>query len=153
MSWIAENHQLIAALTSIGMLVVWITYLQLFLASYRRQRKATILIRLGQGGGLDAHCLVTNMSAEPIYLHTLVAQLDGPDGPLACPITEFDGEDPAAVHERMAQVLDECLDQIAEIQGLFVDVVEELVDLTFRKILPAGDQSVGEPGDRGERRS
>ena len=96
MSWIAENHQLIAALTSIGMLVVWITYLQLFLASYRRQRKATILIRLGQGRGLDAHCLVTNMSAEPIYLHTLVAQLDGPDGPLSCPITELDGEDPGA---------------------------------------------------------
>ena len=96
MSWILENHQLIAALTSLGMLVVWITYLQLFLASHRRQRKATILIRLGQGRGLDAHCLVTNMSAEPIYLHTLVARLDGPAGPLACPITELDGEDQAA---------------------------------------------------------
>lgn len=93
MTWILENHQLIAALTSMGMLVVWITYLQLFLASYRRQRKATILIRLGQGRGLDAHCLVTNMSAEPIYLHTLVARLDGPGGTMACPITELDGED------------------------------------------------------------
>lgn len=94
MSWILEHHQLIAALTSMGMLVVWITYLQIFLASYRRQRKATILIRLGQGRGLDAHCLVTNMSAEPIYIHAVIAKLEGPAGELACPITELDGEDP-----------------------------------------------------------
>lgn len=93
MEWITEHRELISLFINIGMLVVWITYLQVFLAGFRRQRKATILVTVGQGSGLDAHCLVTNMSAEPIYIHALVATLEGPDGAMTCPITELDGEE------------------------------------------------------------
>ena len=59
MNWIAEHSDLINVLSNIGMLVVWITYLQVFLAGYKRQRKATILINRGGGKGFGAHCLVT----------------------------------------------------------------------------------------------
>lgn len=90
MDWITEHSDLINVMSNVGMLVVWITYLQVFLAGYRRQKKATILINRGGGGGLDAHCLVTNMSAEAIYVHTLIARLKGPSGTIACPITEPD---------------------------------------------------------------
>ncbi|WP_108460441.1 hypothetical protein [Devosia naphthalenivorans] len=90
MNWIAEHSDLINVLSNIGMLVVWITYLQVFLAGYKRQRKATILINRGGGKGLGAHCLVTNMSAGPIYIHTLIARLEGPDETIACPVTEPD---------------------------------------------------------------
>ncbi|MCE7032922.1 hypothetical protein LY625_09910 [Lysobacter sp. GX 14042] len=93
MSWLIEHRQLITLLVNVGMLVVWITYLQVFLAGFRRQRKPTILINVGQNRGLDAHCLVTNMSAEPIYIHALVAILEGPGGVVTCPVTELDGED------------------------------------------------------------
>src|SRR5690606_34596270 len=80
MDWITEHSDLINVMSNVGMLVVWITYLQVFLAGYRRQKKATILINRGGGGGLEAHCLVTNMSAEAIYVHTLIARLKGPSG-------------------------------------------------------------------------
>lgn len=92
MQWILEHRELISLLVTVGTLVVWVVYLQVFLASYRRQRKPTILINLGQGRGLDAHCLVTNMSAEAIYIHALIARIEGPDGTLACSITELDNE-------------------------------------------------------------
>lgn len=92
MQWILEHRELISLLVTVGTLVVWIVYLQVFLASYRRQRKPTILINLGQGRGLDAHCLVTNMSAEAIYIHALIARIEGPEDMLVCSITELDNE-------------------------------------------------------------
>ncbi|SKA12631.1 hypothetical protein [Novilysobacter spongiicola] len=92
MQWILEHRESISLLVTVGTLVVWIVYLQVFLASYRRQRKPTILINLGQGRGLDAHCLVTNMSAEAIYIHALIARIEGPEGVLVCSITELDNE-------------------------------------------------------------
>ena len=88
--WIAEHGDLLNVLANVGMLVVWVTYLQVFLAGYQRQKKATILINLGSGKGLQAHCLVANMSAGPIYIHALIAKLDGPAGTIACPVTEPD---------------------------------------------------------------
>ncbi len=90
MTWIAEHSELINLLINIGMLVVWVAYLQVFLAGYKRHRKAKILINPGGGKGLEARCLVTNMSAEPIYIHALLARLDGPSGTMTFPVTEPD---------------------------------------------------------------
>lgn len=90
--WIVANHELASLLVSLGTLLVWVTYLQVFLASYRRQRTGTILITLGQGSGLDGHCLVTNMSAEPVYILALIAHVEGPDGVRSRPITELESE-------------------------------------------------------------
>ncbi len=92
MAWLIEHQRLISLLVNVGMLIVWIVYLQVFSAGFRRQRKATILITVGQDQGLDAHCLVTNMSAEPIYIHTVFATLRWPDGEATCPVTELGGE-------------------------------------------------------------
>ncbi|HEV7344343.1 MAG TPA: hypothetical protein VGN60_01740 [Devosia sp.] len=90
MSWIVEHRDLITVLTNLGMLLIWMAYLQVFLAGYKKQKKATILIDVGGGKGLDARCLITNMSAEAVYIHTLVATIDSPDGAVACPVTEPD---------------------------------------------------------------
>lgn len=89
MDWIAANSELLNVAANVGMLVVWITYLQVFLAGYNRQKKAKILINLGGGTGLQAHCLVTNMSAEPVYIHTLTAELRYPDGSISARVTEM----------------------------------------------------------------
>lgn len=92
MAWLIEHRQLISIFIDVGMLLVWITYLQIFSAGFRRQRKATILINVGQSQGLDTHCLVTNMSAEPIYIHTVFATLGWRGGSVTCPVTELGGE-------------------------------------------------------------
>jgi len=70
--WIAEHSEIIAALTSIGMLLVWVMYLQLFVSSYRRQVRATLLITRGAGDGLDARCFVSNMSSGAVYVASVM---------------------------------------------------------------------------------
>ncbi len=92
LDWIVANHELASLLVSVGTLLVWVTYLQVFLASYRRQRTGTILITLGQGRGLDGHCLVTNMGAEPVYILALIARVQDHERVRSCAITELEGE-------------------------------------------------------------
>lgn len=73
--WISDNSSTISVVANVAMVLVWVTYLQLLLASYRRQRQSTILINRGAGSTLDARCLVSNMSAEPIYVQNIIATL------------------------------------------------------------------------------
>lgn len=92
LEWIVSNRELASLLVSLGTLLVWVTYLQVFLASYRRQRRGAILITLGQGRGLDGHCLVTNMGAEPVFILALIAQVEGDGGVRSRAVTELEGE-------------------------------------------------------------
>jgi hypothetical protein len=87
-NWIATNHQVIGALANIAMLLVWIAYLQVFVSSYRRQKRSNILINRGAGSGLEARCLISNMSAEAIYIESIIASVETSDGRWSCPVTE-----------------------------------------------------------------
>jgi hypothetical protein len=90
-NWIAENHQVISALANIAMLFVWIAYLQVFVSSYRRQKRSNILINRGAGSGPEARCLISNMSAEAIYIESVIATVVTPEGRLSRPVTELSG--------------------------------------------------------------
>lgn len=74
--WITHHGQLLGALVSVGTLIVWIIYLQLFLAGYRRHRRAKILISRGVGDGLNARCFVCNMSEAVIYVESMIVSLE-----------------------------------------------------------------------------
>lgn len=74
--WIAEHREIITALTSIGTLLVWVVYLQVFVNSYRRQLRATLLITRGAGDGLDARCFLSNMSAGAVYVASVLVTLE-----------------------------------------------------------------------------
>ncbi|HDZ72041.1 MAG TPA: hypothetical protein ENH55_04510 [Aurantimonas coralicida] len=58
------------------MLIVWVVYLQLLLNGYRRQRSSSILISRGAGHGIRSRCLITSMSAEPLYITSIIATLE-----------------------------------------------------------------------------
>lgn len=88
-TWIASNHQVISALVNIAMLFVWIAYLQVFVSSYRRQKRSNILINRGAGSGLEARCLISNMSAEAIYIESLIVSVETTDGQWSRPVTEL----------------------------------------------------------------
>ena len=60
--------------------LIWVVYLTAFLASYRRQRRPSILITSGAGRGMGAHCFVTNLGLEPIYVLDIILDLTKPDG-------------------------------------------------------------------------
>lgn len=87
--WIANHHQVIGALANIAMLFVWIAYLHVFVSSYRRQKRPSILINRGAGSGLEARCLISNMSAEAIYIESLIGTVETTEGRWSRPVTEL----------------------------------------------------------------
>lgn len=91
--WITAHEKTINTLVNLGMLIVWISYLHVFISSYRRQNRANILINRGAGAGLNGRCLVSNMSADAIYVESIVATLETIDGDMTCPITELIGQE------------------------------------------------------------
>jgi hypothetical protein len=98
LDWIRQNYSTISVLTNAGMLIVWIVYLQLFLQSYKRQRRSKILINVGAGRSIDARCLVSNMSAEPVYLESIIATLERGQEKWTSPVTDVEELTPD--HER-----------------------------------------------------
>ena len=104
MQWISDHSQVITALTGVGTLLVWVIYLQVFVSSYRRQLRATLLITRGPGEGLAARCFVTNMSAGPVYVRSVMVTLEAPQRTLVMPATEIhDAERDAQALQRTRQ--------------------------------------------------
>jgi hypothetical protein len=96
MQWLARNHELVSSLTGIGMLLVWLVYLQVFVSSYRRQLRAKLLITRSTGEGFEARCFVSNMSAGPVYVQSIILSVETADGTIVCPVTDLlDLEDEA----------------------------------------------------------
>lgn len=74
-AWLNNNYGALAALFQCLTLVVWTLYLQLFLSSVRHRTRPKVLINRGAGRSLDSRCIITNMSAEPVYVEAVVAAL------------------------------------------------------------------------------
>jgi len=87
-AWMAENSATISAMGSIGLLLIWAIYLQLFLVQFRRGRRPRILITRGAGHGINARCLVGNMSMSPIYVQSIIARLLTPNDDVHADLTE-----------------------------------------------------------------
>ncbi|MEG0183106.1 MAG: hypothetical protein RR704_06590 [Stenotrophomonas sp.] len=83
--------------------LIWVVYLSVFLRSYRRQQRPSILITSGAGKHLDAHCFVTNLGLEPVYLLDVVIDLIEPGGNVVRAViperTEHVSKGPAAEDE------------------------------------------------------
>lgn len=89
-NWVASNYALLNLIISAGLLVVWITYLQVFLSSYRQQWRPKILINRGGGFGLKGRCLISNMSSEAIYIESIVANLVRGDDRISSAVTDLE---------------------------------------------------------------
>lgn len=66
---------LVSAAASLGTLCIWAVYLQIFVGGHRRQIKPMLVINHGEGRAMNAHCLVTNMSKEPVHIQSVVAKV------------------------------------------------------------------------------
>ena len=80
MDWLKEYSSALNVLTNVGMLGVWLIYLQIFVGSYMRARKPRVIINRGAGSDLDALILMSNMSQEPIYGQGVYCTLRMTDG-------------------------------------------------------------------------
>ncbi|MFP1631836.1 hypothetical protein ACLB6G_08875 [Zhengella sp. ZM62] len=74
-NWLQDNHGAVSAIASIATLVVWTLYFQLLLSNFRHRIRPKILINQGAGDSLQAHCLIANMSAEPIYIEAVITDI------------------------------------------------------------------------------
>jgi hypothetical protein len=132
--WLSDNANTINVLANAGMLIVWVTYLQVFLAGYRRERRAKILVNRGGGTDLRARCLLSNMSAEPIYIQSIVARLQTAEASALCQLTDLEhlGED-AGTRDPMGTLKQGPLGA-----GCFIDIgtFEDVVRETIGRITP-----------------
>lgn len=87
--WLKGNHQLVSLAISTSTLLVWVFYAQLLLLNFRRQRKPSLIINRGAGKGLSSLCLISNMSAEPMFINQLVVSIETSRGALAVDVTDI----------------------------------------------------------------
>ena len=99
LEWIHQNVQVLSLLANVGMLLIWVAYLQLFFQSFRRQRQPNLLIHQANGFGLSSICMIANMSESNVHIAALLVDAErggdsvsfhpGPDVP-----DPLDDEDP-----------------------------------------------------------
>lgn len=99
MQWVVQHSQVISALTSVGTLLVWVIYLQIFASSYRRQLRATLLITHGAGDGLDARCLLSNMSSGVVYVASVLVTLQTRSDSIVRAVTDIRAADGQIVQD------------------------------------------------------
>ncbi|WP_240724845.1 hypothetical protein [Onishia niordana] len=80
MQWLNQNSGALSAVTGILTLLIWLIYLQMLYNGYVRQRRPRILINRGSGKDLDSLCLISNMSAEAIFVQHIFAVLESEEG-------------------------------------------------------------------------
>jgi len=90
MDWLSQHHDSLTALTSIGTLLIWLVYAQLLYKGYRRQRRPRLIINRGKQKDLNALCIISNMSAEPVFIEYIVAELETSRGSIVMDVTDFE---------------------------------------------------------------
>lgn len=97
--WVIQYKDALTVLISIGTLIVWVLYAQLLLNNYRRQRRPRIIINRGAGKGIGSLCLISNMSAEPIFINQIVLVLNTNQGELCCDVTDIREESKGEIEQ------------------------------------------------------
>lgn len=150
--WLKTNHQLISLALSASTLLVWVFYAQLLLLNFKRQRKPSLIINRGAGHGLSSLCLISNMSAEPMFINQLVVLIETSRGPLQLDVTDIrqsmdeDVPPDLAIHQTTHQgplrsgdfihigTFQGMLRRVAELNGIELDGHRPLGDWQFHTL-------------------
>ena len=89
LEWLQNNANIVNAATGAAMLVVWIIYLQVFLRGYLHQVRAKIVINRAVCTTLGAHCFISNMSSQAIYIEAVIVTLECGDFRVSVPATDI----------------------------------------------------------------
>ena len=74
-AWLSESLPLIQTITAVVTALIWLTYLQIIVSGLVRQRRSALSLNRGGGEGMDAHFLLSNLGAEPIYVRNVLMTL------------------------------------------------------------------------------
>lgn len=75
-NWIEANSTVLSVVFSGAYALIWLVYLQVLVGGVLRTRRPLILISRTAGTGHEARLYISNMGAEPIYITSLIADLD-----------------------------------------------------------------------------
>ncbi|GHB34218.1 hypothetical protein [Salinicola rhizosphaerae] len=88
MGWLSQYSAAVSALVSVATVFVWMFYAQILYRNYARVRRPRVIINRGGGSGLSAHCLISNMSSEPIFVSHVIAILRTAQGEFAANVID-----------------------------------------------------------------
>lgn len=142
-TWIGNNSAALGAVLSLCTAVIWIVYLQIIFASYKRQRRTRILIARGAGDGIESRCLISNMGAEPLYVVSIIATLHVGDRRITSAVTDLETEEMGEIGEAR-----EGTNQGPLKTGEYMDI-GRFADLMTRSAREAGASDVAVPEDIG----
>ncbi|MDG5500262.1 hypothetical protein [Marinobacter sp. BGYM27] len=91
-NWIVANKEVLSVIASLGSLVIWLVYAQLLYLGFRRQRRPRLIINRGRNKDIDALCLISNMSAESLFIEYIIAELETSEGTITMDVTDFEQE-------------------------------------------------------------
>lgn len=90
LQWISDHKAVLTVFTNFGTLIIWLVYAQLLYNGYKRQRRPRVVINRGKSAGTDALCIISNMSAESIFIQHILARLETDDGDYRIDVTEME---------------------------------------------------------------
>ena len=73
--FLSRCSDILNVLLNAAMVLIWMTYLQVFTVNHMRQARAVLHIDLGAAEGAKSRFLVTNLSSSPVYVQAIVAEL------------------------------------------------------------------------------
>jgi len=96
LDWISAHQATLSTVASVGSFLIWLIYAQLLYFGFRRQRRPRLIINRGKRKGLEALCVISNMSAEPVYIQHIITTLETCEGTYTMDVSdhEADLEDP-----------------------------------------------------------
>lgn len=88
--FVKANHGAISAVATVVTLIVWALYFQLLLNSYRHRVRPKININRGGGPSTSSRCVISNMSAEAVYVEAIILTLRDGDKRRVCYLSDLD---------------------------------------------------------------
>ncbi|GHB06083.1 hypothetical protein [Modicisalibacter luteus] len=92
LDWISQHSKVLSVFTNFGTLLIWLVYAQLLYLGFRRQRRPRLIINRGRQKDIDALCIISNMSAEAIFIEYIIAELKTSKGTIIMDVTDFEQE-------------------------------------------------------------
>ncbi|HET8791987.1 MAG TPA: hypothetical protein VFM75_12330 [Modicisalibacter sp.] len=90
LDWISQHKEVLSVLIGIGTLIIWLVYAQLLYLGFRRQRRPRIIINRGKRKDIDALCIISNMSAESVFIEYIIAELETSHGTIVMDVTDYE---------------------------------------------------------------
>ncbi|WP_129138979.1 hypothetical protein [Modicisalibacter coralii] len=88
--WISQHNDVLTVFTNVGTLCIWLVYAQLLYWGFRRQRRPRLIINRGKKKDINALCIISNMSAESIFIEYIIAELKTNQGTITMDVTDFE---------------------------------------------------------------